>query len=212
MIGDKIVNLLRRSRFENRTFWNRRYITDPTKGSGPGSREDHLIMKRDIIALIVKEYDISSILDVGCGDIAIVQTLRLPGYVGIDISDVVVEQNRTRRPDWNFICADLGGTFQPPASELVICLDVLIHQKSGRTYQTILNKVLTASTRVALISGYSRPDPGWNVFYHEPLSESVRRLDPGAQISVLGAYRGTDLIKVEKAGAGTDPTLLTRTP
>jgi len=40
---------LRRSRFDNRTFWNDRYTKDPDRGSGPGSRGDLAVLKGGIV-------------------------------------------------------------------------------------------------------------------------------------------------------------------
>jgi SAM-dependent methyltransferase len=195
----KIADRFHRLIFDNRDFWNQRYTTDPQKGSGPGSRGENLTLKRKVIDSVITEHGISSVLDIGCGDIAILDSLEIRNYVGIDISDIVVRQNKARRPEWDFVCEDLAGAFQPPSAELVLCLDVLIHQKARKDYIGILSKALNSSTRIALISGYSKPFEAWNVFYHEPLTESVRRVRPADRIELLGEYRGTDLIKVEVA-------------
>jgi hypothetical protein len=193
-----LPRVLRRTTFDNRRFWNQRYIEDPDKGSGPGSRGEILRLKSTLIQSVIAEHDIKTILDIGCGDIAPLRELELGHYLGIDIADVVVEKNKSLKPQWQFVRADLAGDYCPPAAELVLCLDVLIHQKKKQSYLAILLKTLSCSEKVALISGYSKKDPGWNVFFHEPIIESVKRLSPQARITLIGAYRGTDLIKVEK--------------
>jgi SAM-dependent methyltransferase len=194
---ERFANRLQRAIFNNRNFWNQRYTTDLEKGSGPGSRGDSLRFKREIIKSLVLEHKILSILDIGCGDIAILDDVDISSYVGLDISDVIIERNRALRPNWTFLCEDLTGPFVPPSAELVLCLDVLIHQRRRRDYLTLLEKALHSGSKVVLLSGYNRKDPGWNVFYYEPLVESVRRMSPGSQIERLGEYRSTDLIKVE---------------
>jgi len=193
-----LARSIHRASFDNRRFWNRRYVEDPAKGSGPGSRGENLRLKVDLIRSIVENDQIRTVLDIGCGDIAVVRSLPIGSYFGIDISDVVVERNRQIKPEWRFVCADLTGPFVPPPAELVLCLDVLIHQRSSRAYLAILSKTLAAAGKVALISGYSGQNPGWNVFYHEPLTSSIRRLCPEARIERLAEYRDTDLLRVEK--------------
>jgi SAM-dependent methyltransferase len=188
----------RRTAFDNRRFWNQRYIENPEKGSGPGSRGEILLLKSKLIQSVIAENDIETVLDIGCGDIAPLREIELGHYLGVDISDVIVEKNRRLKPQWQFVCADLTGDHCPPSADLVLCLDVLIHQKKKQSYLAILSKTLSCTKKVALISGYSKGDPGWNVFFHEPIIASIKRLSPQARIMSMGAYRGTDLIKVEK--------------
>ena len=189
-----------RRRFDNRQFWNDRYLTNPAKGSGPGSRGDYLLLKRDIIRSAIEEYGVKTMLDVGCGDIAVLSSIHVGRYVGIDISNIVVEHNRAKRPDWEFLCEDLTGPFRPEPADLVLCLDVLIHQKSFENYLAILSKMLAATKKVALISGYSKSNTGWNTFFHEPLGDSIARLCPDGLTTRVAEYRGTDLFKVEMRG------------
>lgn len=188
----------RRHTFENREFWNARYVADPAKGSGPGSRGDNVILKNDIVRQTIAAYNIRSVLDIGCGDLATMGTLEIDRYTGIDISDVIVERNRQLRPQWQFMNEDLAGPFRPAPAELVLCFDVLIHQKTRQAYDAIVSKALAAAERVALISGYTRPDHGWKVFFHEPIEQSIRRLCPNAKVALVTTYRDTDLFRVVK--------------
>jgi SAM-dependent methyltransferase len=188
----------RRMTFDNRLFWNRRYIDDPEKGSGPGSRGEFLLLKNKLITSILEDYGITSILDIGCGDIAVLESIEVAHYMGIDISDVVVARNKNARPQWEFVCADLTAAHQPKPAELVICLDVLIHQKKFKNYVTILSKTLDAAKKIALISGYHAPYRGWNVFFHEPIDISVRRLCPTAKVDKIAEYQSSYLLKIEK--------------
>lgn len=189
---------LRRRAFENREFWNTRYVEDPEKGSGPGSRGENVVLKNDIVRQTIAVHNIRSVLDIGCGDLATMGTLEIERYVGIDISDVIVERNRQLRPQWQFLREDLAGAYTPDPAELVLCFDVLIHQKTRQAYEAILSKALAAAERVALVSGYSRADHGWKVFFHEPLEQSIRRLCPRAEVTHVTTYRETDLFRVVK--------------
>ena len=195
-------DLVRRLTFDNRRFWRARYENDPEKGSGPGSRNEHLLLKNRVIRDIIENYDVSSILDVGCGDIEILRDIKIGSYVGIDIaSNVVAKNNQLQRQNWTFLCRDLAGAYAPPPADLVLCLDVLIHQKSRSDYQNILAKTLAAARKIALISGYSRPVTGaWNVFFHEPLQISIFKQFPAAQVAKIAEYRETDLLRVLMPG------------
>jgi SAM-dependent methyltransferase len=193
-----LTRAFRRMTFDNRRFWNRRYITDPTKGSGPGSRGDNRDLKNALIRSAIQNYEVSTVLDIGCGDIAVLSSLDIEDYVGVDIAEVIIERNRRLKPGWRFVCADLTGPYAPPSADLVLCLDVLIHQKSRHNYLTILAKVLAATDKVALVSGYSHRDPGWNVFYHEAIGDSIQRLRRDVHVEKIAEYRTTDLLKITK--------------
>ena len=193
-----LAQRLQRHTFDNRRFWNERYAVDPDKGSGPGSRGEFLRLKNELIRSVIDEHKVTSILDIGCGDIAALQSISVERYCGIDISDVVIARNGLACPHWKFLCEDLTGDYVPEPAEFVLCLDVLIHQKSFQDYSSILSKSLNAAKKIALISGYSSADPGWNVFFHEPITHSIRRLRPQARrVKQLAEYRGTDLFAVE---------------
>ena len=189
---------LRKQTFDNRRFWNRRYAEDPDKGSGPGSRGENAALKCELVRATIKKYGIKTVLDIGCGDIETIRSLEIKSYIGLDISHVVVERNRIIRPEWNFICADLASPYVPHSAELVLCLDVLIHQKKRQAYDAMLSKTLAAAEKVALISGYSQPDGGWNVFYHEAIGDSIQRLCPHVDVHKVAEYRGTDLLQIKK--------------
>jgi SAM-dependent methyltransferase len=189
---------LQRQSFENRQFWNARYIEEPDKGSGPGSRGQNIRLKGELIRSTIESYGITSVLDIGCGDLATLETLDIDHYVGLDISDVIIERNRTFRPEWQFICADLTGAYQPSPADLVLCFDVLIHQKTRQAYEAVLSKALSAAQRVALISGYSHPAHGSKVFFHEPIAASLERLSPQSTITRVAEYRATDVFRIVK--------------
>lgn len=195
-VTSRMFELSRRLTFDNHKFWNRRYETDLEKGSGPGSRQENLLLKNSIIKATVDAYDIKTVLDIGCGDIEILQDVTLEHYIGVDLSEVIIQRNQSLRPGWTFVCSDLTKGYDPPSADLVLCLDVLIHQKFNRNYQMVLAKCMRAARKVLLVSGYSKRPAGWNVFFHEPLTKSIQRICPKARIEKLAEYRETDLLKV----------------
>ena len=68
-VKTRIAEFWRRVTFNNHKFWNRRYETDLVKGSGPGSRNENLLLKSSIIKQTIDQYAINTVLDIGCGDI-----------------------------------------------------------------------------------------------------------------------------------------------
>jgi SAM-dependent methyltransferase len=101
-----------------------------TGGSGPGSGEAETAVWRSFLAAYLRENDVHSVLDLGCGDW---QSTRLTdwsgiAYHGIDVVPGVVEACRDRyaAPGVTFRCADIT-TCPLPAADLIICKEVLQH-------------------------------------------------------------------------------------
>lgn len=143
----------------NQLFSNERYRANPALGSGPGSRGYPAWVKRQLICQAVAQNGLHSVIDAGCGDLCWMQEGLLPGvnYLGLDISDVIVAQNRTRYPDLAFLHHDLAtGPVQPPA-DLIVSFDVLIHQCSLELFSAVLRNIVQSTRRWALIS-YLTPE------------------------------------------------------
>lgn len=149
---------------DNKTFWNSRYINDPWIGSGPGSRGIAQHYKGYLIKNFIDSMDISSIVDIGCGDLCWLKTDFLGfnqgigvTYTGLDIADIVVNKNRVDFPNLEFAVYDLENTAVPVAADLIVCMDVLIHQTRKEQFDACLKYLLEGITKYALIS-YKNPD------------------------------------------------------
>lgn len=191
--------------FDNRAFWNERYRTNMALGSGIGSRGEVAERKRALLQQLIDETAPRSILDVGCGDLEIVRRLRFDAaYTGVDIAEVVVERNRELAPEWRF----LHGEFTVLAArerleaELVLCLDVLIHQHDAAAFDEFVRALVHATTGEGVVAAYERPPTGGNASaitaYHGPITERLRA--HGAQdVTVVDEYRGTAVVRYRAA-------------
>jgi SAM-dependent methyltransferase len=179
----------RRRGFDNRLFWDFRYAHDPELGSGLASRGTVKEYKRRLLRELLAALQPESILDVGCGDQAVSKEVPDDVYTGIDISSVAVERNRLAYPNRRFIRGDLLDLDVPPA-DVVICLDVLIHVDDAERYRAMVHRAVALTTRMGLISGYEAPPAHESsiCFYHEPLTETLRRAG-GHALRRVGAYR-----------------------
>ena len=144
-------------------FWNERYRTLPWIGSGPGSRGISQQYKASLLRKALLKNDITSVVDVGCGDLCWLRTDRLSvhdlqgiRYVGLDISEAAVDANRRTFPELEFELYDLGRDPLPMHADLVLCFDVLIHQTSREQFDTCLTHLLDGIPRYALVS-YMNP-------------------------------------------------------
>lgn len=189
--------------FDNASFWDERYRTNIELGSGAGSRGEFLAYKRDLMQKVVDRLRPRSILDVGCGDLEVMRELAFDGaYTGIDVSPFVIERNRQIRPGWRFVAGDFVALAESEHlhADLVVCLDVLIHQHDRETYRAFVRALLAASRVATVMNGFAKDRPGRrlspNVAFHEPIGRTLRELGVEAW-ETLAAYRRTALVLVE---------------
>jgi len=204
---------------DNRKFWNERYQSLPALGSGPGSRAYAAWLKRRLIESIVAERNIRSILDIGCGDMYWMPADSLAGvaYTGVDISDLIVQQNRLRFPDAEFLLHDIAAAPLPRGADLVICFDVLIHQIDEAQFSAALRNILATIEDTALISyltpaGHTQvvagdtPEavmqeeqklleflsaasfPRAQTATHGELAQLISRMRPNLDVTIAGSY------------------------
>jgi 2-polyprenyl-3-methyl-5-hydroxy-6-metoxy-1,4-benzoquinol methylase len=199
-----IRRVLARRRFDNRRFWNDRYRTDPDLGSGVGSRGELAVNKRALVEGVWADHGHGSVLDVGFGDLTVLDPAVFKTYTGLDVSDVAVERARQRYPQHTFLNVDFGARAEPdvPAADVVLCLDVLIHQFDPNGYRRMVHRLVARAQRVGLVSGYdNEPKRGGPIIaYHEPLSKTLR--DAGVtDATKVSGYRGLAVLRFGPRGA-----------
>lgn len=190
--------------FDNKKFWNDRYLNDPELGSGIGSRGSITEYKRALIEGFLNRIGAKSIIDVGCGDLEVLQKGWLTAdYQGIDVSDVVLEKNQKLYHPARFSNINVAVSALPDSmqADAVLCFDVLIHQHIQSNYENVIKNVFRIAKRGGLISGYvALPRQQYRshiTSYHEPLTETLTRL--GASIcNVVGSYRDTVVVEFLK--------------
>ena len=196
-----LIATSRRQSFDNFTFWEFRYALHPNLGSGVGSRGGNLSIKRDILKAQLKALRPDSVLDVGCGDLEVMKDLTISNYTGIDVSPSAIELAKKKRPDWEFIWGDILKLELDP-KDLVINLDVVIHQPTREIYDAFCEKLLSLSRKYLIVAGYDRPPRFASeiTFYYEPLSETLTRLARG-RVEIIGSYRDTTILRWSRTGS-----------
>ena len=196
-----LIATSRRQSFDNFTFWEFRYALHPSLGSGVGSRGGNLSIKRDILKAQLKALRPDSVLDVGCGDLEVMKDLTISNYTGIDVSPSAIELAKKKRPDWEFRWGDILKLDLDP-KDLVINLDVVIHQPTREIYEAFCEKLLSLSRKFLIVAGYDRPPRYASeiTFYYEPLSETLTRLARG-RVEIVGSYRDTTILRWSRTGS-----------
>jgi SAM-dependent methyltransferase len=141
----------------------------------------------------------ASVLDVGCGDGEATRGLPIRRYVGLDLSSEAISRAQAGRQEGEFRVGSI--TDHDIHAELVICLDVLIHQPHRDGYVALVQRLVDSTSHVLLLSGFEHQPAMTSpmVHFHEQLTATVRRVAPQPRIYHLRARHGISTMLVVKA-------------
>jgi len=111
--------------------------------SGLGSTLENALPYMQCLEKFIKENNVKSVVDLGCGDWTFSRFLNWDGiqYTGVDVVEFLVERNQQLFSDPNirFVHAD-GAGFDLPEADLLICKDVLQHL-SNEDIHAVINQL-----------------------------------------------------------------------
>lgn len=203
--GNHEIEAILRQEFDNELFWSMRYELFPDLGSGIGSRGDLLALKQHLLTCSLDGFTNKQVVDVGCGDLEISKVFDFEEYTGYDLSAEALKIAKKCRPEWNFVHGSINDHPDEHA-DVVICLDVLIHQKTRDEYLKLIKALADATRQRLIVSGYEAPPSEENTSdicaYHEPLLKSLSDLGVFNEIITIGNYRGLSMLVADKNATG----------
>ncbi len=152
VIGPFLVHLRRRQgKFKSTSqYWDRRYRTGGN--SGAGSYDRLAEFKANFLNMFVKEHQIVSVVEYGCGDGAQLKLARYPNYIGVDISPKAVEMCR------NLFSGDTSKFFlhsdalaSCPIGDLSLSLDVVYHLVEDAVFDTYMRRLFESAKRFVIV-------------------------------------------------------------
>ena len=137
------------------TYWEERYAGGGNSGVGSyGSLAD---FKSRFIRNFIREHDIHSIIDFGCGDGNQIGFLDVEQYVGLDVSATAVQMCRDiyrNDPTKKFIVYGAKDRFEDMSidqSDMAMSLDVIYHLVEDELFEAYLANLFSAATRFVVI-------------------------------------------------------------
>jgi len=126
--------------------------------SGWGSTIDYTTVTQGIVATVIKQFELKSMVDVACGDFAWMSVVLqlLPTdfkYIGCDIVPGLISRNTAACPQYEFKVLDFAED-DLPRCDLMFCRDALQHLPVGDIKKALQNfsrsgsKYLLASTHL----------------------------------------------------------------
>jgi SAM-dependent methyltransferase len=136
-------------------FWEQNYSQGET--SGTGSYGLLAEGKSQFLNELVRQREVSSVIEFGCGDGNQLSLADYPGYIGLDVSKTAIGlcQNRfADDPSKSFFLYD-GTCFTDRAgvfsADLALSLDVVYHLTEDAVFETYLTHLFAAAWRFVVI-------------------------------------------------------------
>ena len=130
-------------------YWEARYAAGGNSGKGSGGVFAEF--KAEIVNTFVREHDIASVIDFGCGDGAQLALAEYAKYIGLDTSKTAVEMCRDRFKDDRTktflhsegVCAITG--------DLGLSMDVVYHLIEDEEFERYMRQLFLAATKFVII-------------------------------------------------------------
>lgn len=130
-------------------YWKRRYMSG--ENSGAGSYAKFAEFKAEIINSFVKENNVKSIIEYGCGDGNQLRLSEYPAYTGFDVSQDAINICM------NIFSEDVTKDFKlmddydGRKAELCLSLDVIYHLIEDEVFVIYMDRLFDSSTRFVII-------------------------------------------------------------
>lgn len=142
-------------------YWEERYSAGGN--SGDGSYGDLAQWKAEVVNAFIRENDVASVLDFGCGDSNQLTLASYPAYIGLDVSRKALELCRCRfqgdKTKTFFLYDDFFGEPRDGATDLSLSMDVIFHLVEEDVYRTYMSRLFSSARRFVIIysSDFDKP-------------------------------------------------------
>lgn len=167
----KIKSLFKRKNstskdFVSRIYWDQRYRKRQNSGSGSYGRL--ALFKANFINDFVRKHNISTVIDMGCGDGNQLTLAQYPKYIGFDVSKKAISICRQKfkgDKTKTFINASKLVDDNKYNGDLVLSLDVIYHLIEDEVFMNYMNTLFSLSNNYVII---------YSSNYEERIAEHVK--------------------------------------
>lgn len=133
----------------SKNYWIERYATGGN--SGDGSYRQLAEFKAETINSFVRQHNIKSIIEYGCGDGNQLSLATYPQYLGFDVSPLAVSKCQARYGIDTSKLFRLADEYRGETAELTLSLDVIYHLVEDDVFTAHMNRLFLSSQRFVII-------------------------------------------------------------
>lgn len=181
-VARSISRMLRMASFPGtQKYWEARYASGKTSGIGSYGRLAEF--KAEVINSFVRENNVQSVIEFGCGDGNQLSLTAYPTYVGLDVSESAIKLCNERFKDeetkrFSLYEPDRFLDRDPELqADLALSLDVLFHLVEEKIFELHMRHLFSAAERFVIIysSDTDVNDPSQvRYVYHRKFSKWVK--------------------------------------
>lgn len=164
--------------FVSKNYWDENYSKGGNSGAGSYGRLADFKIRT--VNDFIRDNQILSLLDYGCGDCNIAQHLDVAEYNGVDVSETAVKAARLKFKD------DHARSFTTTIPEdrkfdMSLSMDVIFHLIEDEVYDDYITKLFACASRYVVIYSSNRVHEGKRSphFMHRKFTDDIPRLAPG---------------------------------
>ena len=141
--------------FSSKDYWELRYQSH--WDSGQGSYGESAKYKARVFNQILKDYNIQSVIELGCGDGHQLQFYEIPKYLGYDVSQTIIQkciEQYKDDPTKTFAWYDPEGSdlsSDSKTADLAISVDVIFHLVEQPVFEKYLRDLFQLSDQYVAI-------------------------------------------------------------
>jgi len=138
---------------ESGMFWNEHYKKGGNSGTGSYNRLAEF--KAEVVNSFIKEKNIKTVIEFGCGDGNQLSLINYEKYTGVDVSDYIVEKNREK------YAGDMAKEFYHTLTErehyinqkydMAISMDVIFHLLEDEVFEAYMEDLFAVAEKYVVI-------------------------------------------------------------
>lgn len=174
----KEINILNGSDepLNSKEFWENRYKSG--LNSGTGSYSKLADFKAKVINEFIAGEKISKVIEFGCGDGNQLSLMKYQEYVGIDVSNTVIENNKKTFKDdksKKFYTTNEKEIYLKEKYELSISLDVIFHLTEDHVYEEYMIDLFNSSDKYIIVYSSNHEEyTKWPEFRHRKFMRYIQ--------------------------------------
>lgn len=148
--------LLRGRTISSQNYWNERYAKGGN--SGPGSYGELAAFKARVLNDFVREKELESVIEFGCGDGNQLGLAAYPKYIGYDVSAAAISMCRKRFAGDDSKEFFLAHDYDGRQADLALSLDVIFHLTEDEVFDAYMRRLFVAGRRYVVVYSSDRDE------------------------------------------------------
>jgi len=134
---------------QSASYWESRYETGGNQAMDPMASSPS--SKAEVLNALVDEFELNSVIELGCGDGNQLALANYPKYLGLDVSQTALDMCREKFGNDSSKSFSSMSDFKHMVADLTLSLDVIFHLVEDDVFDSYMRTLFSASSRIVVI-------------------------------------------------------------